>query len=231
MAGPTAATAGALRIRDLPATERPRERLLAEGPQGLSDGELVAILLGHGCPGTSALDLGRRLLGRYGSLRALARAGAQDLAACEGMGEARAARLAAAAELGRRAAALPARRGEAVAGPEEVFRLLAPRLRDARQERFLALHLDTRHRLERVVEVSVGSLDNTPVHPREAFAAAVRESAAAVIFAHNHPSGDPTPSPEDLALTERLRAVGELLGIPVLDHVVVADGGWTSASR
>ncbi len=208
--------------------ERPRERLLATGPEGLASAELLALVLGSGGPGRPASALASRLLARFGSVRSLASRSPRELATEPGVGPARAAALAAALELGRRVAETRLLPGARLGGSADVFRHYHLRLRDLKRERFLALLLDGKHRLAGETLVSEGTLTASLVHPREAFAPAVRESAAALVFVHNHPSGDPAPSREDIDLTRRLVAVGDLLGIRVLDHVIVGDGRYES---
>lgn len=212
----------------LAAGDGPRERLAALGPEALSDAELIALLLRTGNGRRDALALGARLLQRYGGLAGLAVGSAAELAQEDGMGPVKSATLVAALELGRRMAARRLRSGDPVRGPADVFRHFHPRLRDARCERFLLLLLDGRHRMLREVAISQGTLTASLVHPREVFRPALREAAAAVVLVHNHPSGDPTPSREDQEITRRLAEAGELLGIPVVDHVVVAERGYAS---
>jgi DNA repair protein RadC len=209
-------------------TDRPRERLDALGPEALSDAELLALLLRTGGRGADALAVAVKLLAVQGGLAGLARAAAGDLAAVAGVGPAKSASLRASLELGRRLAARRLDPGTEIRGPEDVFRHFHPRLRHATQERFFVVLLDGRHRVVRHELVSQGTLTASLVHPREVFRPALRESAAAVVLVHNHPSGDPTPSREDLEITERLARAGEILGIPVLDHVVVAERGFRS---
>ncbi|MDJ0868530.1 MAG: DNA repair protein RadC [Myxococcota bacterium] len=212
----------------LVAGDGPRERLEALGPEALADAELLALLLRTGGAGRDALGLSLTLLAQHQGLHGLAAASASVLARPPGMGPAKSATLVAALELGRRLAARRLRAGDPVRGPGDVFRHLHPRLRDARHERFLVLLLDGRHRLVREVVISQGTLTASLVHPREVFRPALQEAAAAVVLVHNHPSGDPTPSREDREVTERLVRAGELLGVPVLDHIVVAERGYAS---
>lgn len=215
-------------IKGLPADERPRERLIAGGAAAVSSAELLAILLGTGSRrGGSALELAQRLLAEAGGLRQLAAASAADLWRRKGIGPAKAVRLVAAFELGRRAAAEQARRA-VIRGPADVAAVAGAALRDRRQEHFCVVLLNTRHHVLGIETVSVGSLDGTTVHPREVFREAIVRSAAAIALVHNHPSGDPTPSPDDIAVTGRLVEVGSLLGIPVVDHVVIGDGRYAS---
>lgn len=210
------------RIREWPPSERPRERLLERGAGELSDAELLALVLQTSTlRGRSAIDQARALLASVGDLRALGAATPRELTARSGLGPARAAAIAAALELGRRAVGRPVDRGRGFRTSGDVFGHLRGRLAPLRREVFYVLLLDAKHRRLRDVQVSEGSLTAAIVHPREVFAPAVRDSAAAVILAHNHPSGDPEPSSEDVELTRRLRDAGELIGIRVLDHVIV----------
>jgi len=206
----------------------PRERLLAHGAEVLSDAELVALLLRTGGGGRDAMALAASLLERHRGLAGIAGVVGAELAHEPGIGPAKSASLVAALEMGRRIASHRLRAGDAVRGPADVFRHFHARLRAIRHERFLVLLLDGRHRLLREVVVSQGTLTASLVHPREVFRPALREAAAAVVLVHNHPSGDPTPSSEDREITARLADAGELVGIPVLDHVVVAERGWAS---
>ncbi len=211
--------------------ERPRERLQSDGPRSLALAELIALVVRTGAPGVSALDLGQALLREFGSLDRLARAGDAELARVPGMGPAKIASLRAALELGARRLRAPFRPGARLGGPDQVFAHFAPHARAARQEVFTVLLLDTRHRLLREVEVSVGSLNQSLVHPREVYGPALRESAAAILIVHNHPSGDPEPSREDHEVTDRLARVGQILGIPLLDHIIIAAQGYCSFAR
>lgn len=196
----------------------------------LSDGELAALVMKGGSSGgkDGAQDVAARLLAGHGGLDGIARASLRELSLTPGMGPAKAMALKAALELGRRAAAAGRSPGRRMTSSRDVAAWLGPRLAPRKRERFVVLLLNGRHELIRDHLVSIGSLTSSIVHPREAFLPAVRESAAAVIFAHNHPSGDPEPSDEDRRLTERLVEAGALLGIRVLDHVVVAARGFVS---
>jgi DNA repair protein RadC len=211
-----------------PSSERPRERLHASGAEALSVVELIALVLRVGARGSPALALASDLFERFGSLDRLARAGDAELAGVSGMGPAKVASLRAALELGGRLAREPIPTGERLHSPKQVFAHFGARLRQLRQETFFVLLLDSRHRLLREVEVSRGSLNQSLVHPREVFAPALREAAAAILVLHNHPSGDPLPSREDHEVTRRLHESGELLGVPLLDHVVIGADAYTS---
>jgi DNA repair protein RadC len=216
-------------IREWSTADRPRERLDALRAESLSSRELLAIVLGSGGPGRSALDLASELLLRFdGSLRSLGQAEAGALRTVPGIGPARAASVAAAFELGRRSLAECARRGARIRGPRDVFLRLGPALRDRRQEEFWVVYLDTQNRVLSERRITVGLLNSSLVHPREVFAPAIALAAASLIVAHNHPSGDPAPSPEDLDVTLQLVESGRLLGIPVRDHVVLGDGAFVS---
>jgi DNA repair protein RadC len=204
----------------------PRERLLASGPAALSDAELLALVLGTGSPRLSARAAALALVERD-SIQELAWASPEELSGRPGLGPARAAALAAAFELGRRGAWSPPRRGERILEPSRVAELLRPAAH-AERECFHVVLLDVRGRLIRAERVAEGSLTQCPVSPRDALRPAVREGAHGVVFVHNHPSGDPSPSAEDADLTERLRAAAELVGVLARDHVIVASGGYFS---
>jgi DNA repair protein RadC len=198
------------------------------GPGGLSTRELLAILIGSGGAGGSALDVADRVLASQPSLRRMASLPVGVLEAEPGIGQATAARIHAALELGRRSASEPAESNDRIRGPGDVYARLGPLLRDLRQEEFHALLLNTQHRVIRDVLVTRGILDASLIHPREVFRAAIVESAAGVILVHNHPSGDPTPSAEDRSVTRELASAGKAIGIPVLDHVIVGEEGYVS---
>lgn len=212
--------------------DRPRERLLSRGPGSLSDAELLAILLGSGRQGQNVVEVAHDLLARAGDLRRLAASAEAELCALPGVGPARAAAIQAALELGRRVMGSRPERGRLLANSADVWTHYRARLGASPVEEFWMLALDVRHRLLFETCVARGSLTGVEVHPRDVYRVLIRGSAASVIFCHNHPSGDPTPSRQDLELTKRLREVGELCGIAVLDHVVVASDGFVSiASR
>jgi len=222
---------GGARKRGRPARPRPegpRERLASRGAEALSPGELVALLLRTGHRGEDAQRVAHGLLARCGGLDRLESAPACEMAAVPGVGPAKAASLVAAFELGRRCAASHLPEGAALRSPEDVFRRFSAALRRLDHERFVVVLLDGRHRVLGEETVSRGTLTASLVHPREVFRPALRASAAAVILVHNHPSGDPTPSAEDRSVTERLAEAGEILGVRVLDHVVVAERGFSS---
>jgi DNA repair protein RadC len=219
----------ALRLRELPRTERPRERLKDLGAHALSSSELLAILIGSGTAGNSALSLAQAVLARTdGSLRRLASQPVASLTAVHGLGSVRAVAIHAALELGRRLAAESRDEGAPLRTPRDVWAAYAPRLEDLPVEEFHVAVLDAQHRLERDITITRGILNSSLVHPREVFREAIAERAAAIILVHNHPSGDPTPSADDRAITAQLVAAGRLLDIPVADHVVIGRGRYLS---
>jgi len=215
-------------ITDWPLQERPRERLLARGPSSLADAELLAILLRTGIKGKSAVDVARELLGRFGSVSALLEAGAQRLAETPGLGNAKLAQLQAALELGRRALKEDLSSRDALASPRAVSDYLRLTLAGREHEVFVALLLDAQHRVIACEELFRGTLTQTSVYPREVVKCALARNAAAVIFAHNHPSGVAEPSHADEILTRSLKAALALVDIQVLDHFVVAGARTTS---
>lgn len=216
-------------IREWPVQERPRERLLLHGASALASRELLAILIGSGREGASAVEIAGGLLrAADGSLRRLASSSPAELAAVPGIGPAVAARISSALELGRRLAREGPLERTRIRGPRDVYDRCAPSMRDLSQEEFRVLLVNTQHAVVREIVVTRGTLDASIVHPREVFRAAITESAAAMILVHNHPSGDPAPSAEDRDVTRQLAEAGRLIGIPVLDHVVVGDGRYVS---
>jgi DNA repair protein RadC len=219
----------ALTIRELPRSERPRERLIDLGAASLSTAELFAILLGSGGSGRSAVQIGQAVITEAGgALRRIARQPVAALTVIDGVGIARAVTIHAALELGRRMAAEGRPDGTPVRSPRDVVAHFAPRMEDLPVEEFHVAVLDAQHRLERDITVTRGILNSSLVHPREVFREAIAERAAAVILVHNHPSGDPSPSMDDRAVTEQLVAAGKLLDIPVHDHVIIGRGRYTS---
>ena len=210
-------------IKDWPAQDRPREKLLKLGPQALSETELIAIFLRTGTQGRSALDVARDLLTRFGSVRGLLTADKTSLCAAPGMGEARYATLQAVLELARRHLAELMRNGPVLANPQATRDFLHARLRDLGHEVFCCLFLDTRHRVVAFEELFRGTLDGASVHPREVIKRALAHNTAAVILAHNHPSGVAEPSQADEIITRKLKSALELLDIRLLDHLVVGD--------
>ncbi len=211
-------------ITDWPMAERPREKLLARGPDVLSDAELLAIFLRTGVPGKTAVDLARELLGRFGGLRELLAAERTQFCAAPGLGNAKYAQLQAVLEMGRRHLGAALQRGVALESPLQAKSYLLACLRDKPHEIFCCLYLDNRHRVLAFEEMFSGTLSGASVYPREVVKAALKINAAAVIFAHNHPSGVAEPSQADEALTRRLKEALALVDIRVLDHLVIGDG-------
>jgi len=215
-------------ITDWPADERPREKLLLRGPAALSDAELLAIFLRTGIVGKTAVDLARELLDEHGGLRALLDADQKQFCRSKGMGAAKYVQLQATLEMGRRHLDERMRRGDALENPHDTRRFLSARLRDYPHEVFACLFLDNRHRVIQFEELFVGTIDGASVHPREVVKRALHHNAAAVILAHNHPSGIAEPSQADQHITRRLRDALALVDIRMLDHFVVGDGELTS---
>lgn len=213
-----------MRITDWPAAERPREKLLARGPASLSDAELLAIFLRSGVRRRTALDLARALLARFGDLRVLLDADRAEVCRLPGLGESKYAALQAALELGRRYLESRMRRGGPLASPADTRRFLAARLRPHAHEVFACLFMDNRHRVIAFEELFRGTVNGASVHPREIAKRALHHNAAALIVAHNHPSGVAEPSAADRALTGRIRDAMALLDVRLLDHFVVGDG-------
>ena len=219
-------------IHDLPTSERPRERLQKLGVDALSAQEILALILGRGIAGESVMVTAQRLLSQFGNLKGIAGASVEELSLVKGIGLAKASQIKAAFELANRL------EGYSEAGdkplvktPEEVVSLVRSRLKGKKKEYFLTLLLNTRNQLIKVAEISIGSLDSSIVHPREVFKEAISASAASVIFVHNHPSGDPTASEDDIKLTKRLAEAGEIVGIDVLDHIIIGDKNYLSLKR
>ena len=211
-------------ISGWPRDERPREKLLDRGPHSLSSAELLAIILRSGSSGKSAVDLGRELISEYGTLRNLARRLPKEYSSRRGMGKAKAAQLAAAFELGRRLMGEPREKRARLGSSAEVVEQLMPGYRDLNRELFTIALLDSAHRVIKTKLLTAGTLNAALVHPREVFREAVVEAAAGLILVHNHPSGDPAPSEEDVKLTRQMIRAGSALGIPVVDHVIIGDG-------
>lgn len=211
-------------VHDLPLSERPRERLSKLGCEALSSQEILALILGRGIKGESVIVTAQKLLSRFGNLKNLASASIEELIQIKGIGPAKAAQIKATFELSRR---LENTSGDdmkiTVKSPEDVVKTARNLLKGKKKEHFLVLCLDTRNHLIKTSTVSIGSLDCSIVHPREVFKDAISSSAASVIFIHNHPSGDPSPSEDDIKMTKRLIEAGEIIGIEVLDHIVVCD--------
>ena len=210
-----------LRLKDQPVSERPRERLVEHGADALSHAELIAILLRTGLKGANAVEIGRELLQKFGTLQSLAQASVEDLRSVKGIGRDKAVTLMAAFALARKMAEELQRESPVLDNPENAVRLLREKNLVKNVETLQVLLLNTRRKLIRVAEITDGTLDTILVHPREVFKAAIAANAAAVVLAHNHPSGDPTPSEADIKVTRDLIRAGQLLKIDVLDHVIL----------
>ncbi len=218
----------ALTIAELPSSERPRERLAESGPEALSDAELLAILLRTGARNESALTLGQKLLSQAGGIRHLSDMSLEQMTQLRGIGAAKALQLIAGIELGRRVARSSLRERTIIRTPADAADLIRDQLRFLSKEHFICLFLDTKNGVVGRETLSVGSLNASIVHPREVFRAAIRRGCASILCAHNHPSGDPTPSPEDVRMTERLVEAGRIVGIDVLDHLIIGDQKFVS---
>ncbi len=211
-------------VHDLPLSDRPRERLLKLGSEALSAQEILELILGRGTKGESVMVTAQKLLSQFGNLKNLASASIEELRQIKGIGPAKAAQIRAAFELSKRLEDLPDEAANiTVKSPEDVIKTARTLLKGKKKEHFIILCLDTRNHLIKTNVVSIGSLDCSIVHPREVFKEAISSSAASVIFMHNHPSGDPTPSADDIKMTKRLIEAGEIIGIDVLDHIVICD--------
>ncbi|MEJ5240171.1 MAG: DNA repair protein RadC [Anaerolineales bacterium] len=219
------------RITDLHESDRPRERLKSLGPEALSNAELLAILLRTGLPGENVIQVGQRLLQTFGGLSGLHRVAFDELCAQRGVGEAKAAQIKAAIELGRRLSQKGEDDRPLISAPESAAELISYEMSALEQEHLRVLLLNTRNRLIDICEVYRGSVNSAQVRVAEVFRDAVRRNAISIIVAHNHPSGDPTPSPEDIALTRSLIQAGKLLGIEVLDHLIIGRSRFVSLKR
>ncbi len=217
-----------LTIKDLPLEERPRERLIHNGPEHLAAAELIAIILRTGSANRTAINVAEELIATYKDLRGLAKASVAEIASCYGIGPAKAVQLKAAFELGRRVLTSNPVLQPAIRNPQDIFDLLKASFQDLDREHFKVVHLNTKNQVLRIETTAIGILSSSPVHPREVFKEAVKMSSAGVVLAHNHPSGDPTPSNDDLLLTSRLKEAGEILGISVIDHVIFGDNRYVS---
>lgn len=215
-------------LKELPPDERPREKMWTRGAQALSNAELLAILVRTGVAGQSAVRMAEKMLLAWKGLSGLAAAPPAELAGFHGIGQAKAAAVVAALELGKRLAAQTGAPRHVIRTPQDVANLMLPELRFLRQEHFVTILLNTKNHVLACCTISVGSLNASIVHPRELFREAISHAAAHVVLVHNHPSGDPTPSAEDVALTRRLVQAGQLLDIGVLDHVIIGDGRYVS---
>jgi DNA repair protein RadC len=215
-------------LRDVPQEERPRERMLQQGAQALSNTELLAILLRTGTYNESAVRVAQRVLTESGTLRNLVDMSLTQLTTIKGIGNAKGLLIQAGIELGRRLARTSADDKVTIRSPQDAAAYLMEDLRYLQKEHFVCLFLNTKNHIVGQETLSMGSLNASIVHPREVFRAAIKRSSASIICAHNHPSGDPTPSPEDIEITARLSEAGRIIGIDVLDHIVIGDRNFVS---
>lgn len=216
------------RIKDLPENERPRERLEAHGPQALSNPELIAIILRTGTSSATAVQLATTLIAHFGSLKNLSTATVGEITTIKGIGPAKACQIASAFELGRRASGHMDVRKPKITSPDILADLLMSSLTDQKQEVFMTALLNAKNELMRTVTVTTGTLTASLIHPRETFRPAIADGCFSIILVHNHPSGDPEPSDEDVKITRKLVDAGTLLGIKVLDHIVIGNNSFTS---
>ncbi|WNY26898.1 RadC family protein [Methanolapillus ohkumae] len=219
-----------LKIKDIPKTERPQERLLKYGPDSLSNAELLAIMLRTGTRHRNVLDLCHHLFSEN-SLKKMSRMSVPEWVKTDGIGETKACQIVSLFELSRRLESYTEEPKRKIKSPDDIYRFIYPKIREEKKEKFMILCLDTKNQVVREETVSVGILNASIVHPREVFRTALLESAAAIVLIHNHPSGDPSPSPEDLDITDRIVRCGQLLGISVLDHIIVGDGCFVSLKQ
>ena len=217
-----------LKIMDLPENERPRERLLRYGAEALSNIELLAIILRSGTTKENVLNLSNRLLISSGGLNGLLSCNAEDFMSLTGIGEAKAAQLLALSEISKRFRAYKGGEEIKITQPKDAADLLMENMRYLKQEHLNVILLNTKNVVIHIMDVSVGTLNSSIVHPREVFSEAIRKNSASIIICHNHPSGDPTPSSEDINITNRLKESGKLLGIELLDHIIIGNGCYTS---
>jgi len=219
---------GSVMIRELPSSERPREKIFSGGVSSLSNAELLAVLIGNGTGGCSAIDLSSRILSLEPSIAELSEYQPEEFMKIPGIGSAKACCIVAAIELGRRIAATPRKSGVSLSNPEQAAALFMEEMRGLRKEKFRVAMLNSKNELIMKQDISVGGINASSAHPREVFADAVRKGANGIILAHNHPSGDPVPSPSDIAVTKQLCEAGDILGIRVLDHIIIGDGVYVS---
>jgi DNA repair protein RadC len=216
------------KIRDWPADERPREKLINRGPDLLTEAELLAILIGSGSGKVTAVDLAKKLLVEHKSLRSIAGLGVGDLKRFRGIGDARAVSIVAAFELARRLQSSPEAEHLIIRAPSDVAEKFIPILRDLKQEVFIVVLLNSANRITKEVTITRGLLNSSLTHPREVFRQAIVDHAASVILIHNHPSGNLEPSQEDITITKQIVEAGKVVGIPVHDHLIIAGAGFTS---
>jgi DNA repair protein RadC len=218
-------------VRDLPRQERPRERLQKFGPEALSAQELLALVIGWGIPKKSVMNIAQELLAKFGNIKAISNATIEELSQIKGIGLAKAAQLKACFELGKREELEPELKNFDIKDPESVVRAIRASIKDKAKEHFKLILLNPRNKIIGISTISIGTLNASLVHPREVFKDAIMHSAASVVLAHNHPSGDPEPSEDDLKITKKLVDSGKILGIEVLDHIIIAKNGFKSLAN
>lgn len=215
-------------VRDLPRQERPRERLQKFGPEALSAQELLALVIGRGIPKKSVMNIAQELLAKFGNVKAISQATIEELSQIKGIGLAKAAQIKACFELGKREELEPELKNFDIKDPEAVVKAIRASIKDKAKEHFKLILLNPRNKIIGISTISIGTLNASLVHPREVFKDAITHSAASVVLAHNHPSGDPEPSEDDLKITQKLVESGKILGIEVLDHIVIGKNNFCS---
>lgn len=215
-------------VRDLPRQERPRERLQKFGAEALSAQELLALVIGRGIPKKSVMNIAQELLTRFGNVKAISQATIEELSQIKGIGLAKAAQIKACFELGKREELEPELKNFDIKDPEAVVKAIRASIKDKAKEHFKLILLNPRNKIIGISTISIGTLNASLVHPREVFKDAITHSAASVVLAHNHPSGDPEPSEDDLKITKKLVDSGQILGIEVLDHIVIGKNNFCS---
>jgi DNA repair protein RadC len=215
-------------VRDLPKPERPRERLQKFGPEALSAQELLALVIGRGIPNKSVMNIAQELLAKFGNIKAISQATIEELSQIKGIGLAKAAQIKACFELGRREELEPELKHFDIKDPEAVVKAIRASIKDKAKEHFKLILLNPRNKIIGISTISIGTLNASLVHPREVFKDAITHSAASVVLAHNHPSGDPEPSEDDLKITKKLVDSGKILGIEVLDHIIIGKNNFCS---
>ena len=215
-------------IHDLPRQERPRERLQKFGAEALSAQELLALVIGRGIPKKSVMNIAQELLARFGNVKAIGQATIEELSQIKGIGLAKAAQIKASFELGRREELEPELKNFDIKDPESVVKAIRASIKDKAKEHFKLILLNPRNKIIGISTISIGTLNASLVHPREVFKDAIMHTAASVVLAHNHPSGDPEPSEDDITITKRLIEAGKILGVEVIDHIIVGKNGFFS---
>ena len=215
-------------IHDLPMSERPRERLQKHGPEALSSQELLALIIGRGVSKKSVMTIAQELLVKFGNIKAISQATIEELSQIKGIGFAKAAQIKACFELGKRQDLEPELKDFDIKDPQSVIKAIRTSIKDKAKEHFKLILLNTRNKIIGISTISIGTLNTSLVHPREVFKEAIIHNAMSVVLAHNHPSGDPEPSEDDLTITRRLVEAGKILGVEVIDHIIISKNGFFS---